>query len=223
MDSSLPGRQGPRPPGPAAGLTVETGRYTKRSMRPVRALVLISSALALSAACTSGQTQVQGLPEVTETSRPTGPTATGPTAATGVTGATGDAFSLVFDIPPAAADFISEAAFFTCDGLEGTWRYIFQADFGSGIALAIDTTVDMEGGDGTMVFGGELSPEGFAGTLTFQDTVELSIRGTPDAPALVATSVEVSVSGNLEGVPVSVFETFQENDQLPIVPGSDRC
>jgi hypothetical protein len=189
-------------------------------MRPSRALVLIGSALAISAACTSGQTEVQGLPEVTETSRPTGPTATGPT---GVTGATGEAFSLVFDIPPAAAEFISEAAFFTCDGLEGTWRYIFQADFGSGIALAIDTTVDMEGGDGTMVFGGELSPEGFGGTLAFQDTIELAITGTPDAPALVATSVEVSVSGNLEGVPVSVFETFQENDQLPIVPGSDRC
>jgi hypothetical protein len=179
-------------------------------------LLLIGSALALSAACTSGQTQVQGLPEVTETSRPTGPTATGPTAATG---AIGGAFSLQFDqIPPQ----VSDLAFFTCDGLEGTWRYIFQADFGQGVGFDVDTTVDMDGGDGTLVFGGDFSFPG-GGTISFQDTVELAVAGTADAPALIATSVTVDVDGAVEGIPLSFFETFSENQEFPVVPGSDRC
>lgn len=185
-------------------------------MRPARALVLIGSAVALSAACTSGQTQVQGLPESTETIRPTGPTATGPTAATG---ALGGAFSLQFD---ALAPQVSEAAFFTCNGLEGTWRYIFQADFGQGVGFDIDTTMDMAGGDGTLVFGDEFSFAG-SGTISWQDTVELELTGTADAPALVATNVDVSFSGSVEGFPVSFFETFPENQEFPIVPGSDRC
>lgn len=218
MDSSPPGRQGPdpRPSRTCARLTAGVGRYTKRSMRPARALVLIGSAVALSAACTSGQTQVQGLPESTETTRPTGPTATGPTAATG---ALGGAFSLQFD---ALAPQVSEAAFFTCNGLEGTWRYIFQADFGQGVGFDIDTTMDMAGGDGTLVFGDEFSFAG-SGTISWQDTVELELTGTADAPALVATNVDVSFSGSVEGFPVSFFETFPENQEFPIVPGSDRC
>lgn len=185
-------------------------------MRPARVLVLIGSALALSAACTSGQTQVQGLPEVTESTRPTGPTATGPTA---TTGAIGGAFTLQLDtLPPQ----FSDAAFFTCDGLEGTWRYVLQADFGQGINFDVDTTVDMEGGDGTLVFGGEFSFEG-GGTISFTDTVELAVAGTADAPALVATSVAVDVQGAVEGIPLSFFETFPENQEFPVVPGSDRC
>jgi hypothetical protein len=219
-DSSPPERQ---PPGACRARhwvdRLLAGGYTNDAMRPSRLLALILSS-AFATACTTGSTQVQGLPEETETSRPTGPTATGPTAATGVTGA-GEAFSLVFEIPPEAEAFISEAAFFTCDGLEGTWRYLFQADFGQGINLDVDTTVDMAGGDGTLVFGGDLNIQG--GSVSFTDTVELEITGTADAPALIATSVEVDLSGSIEGIPVSFFETFQQNEELPIVPGSDRC
>jgi hypothetical protein len=192
-------------------------------MRSARALAFAVSAIVLMAACTSGQTEVQGLPDVTGA---TGVTSeTGPTGATGETAPpqAGEAFSLVFDIPPAAASAISEAAFFTCEGLEGTWRYIFRADFGIGIEMDVDTTVNMQGGDGRMVFGGEINFEGIGGSVGWEDTVDLAIVGTPDAPAPTATNVKVQLSGNIEGVPVSAFETFQENQELPIVPGSDRC
>lgn len=188
-------------------------------MRPARVLLVLSALAALVAACTTGSTQVQGLPTGTpaETVEPTGPTATGPTAATGPT-VTGGAFSLEF---PALPPQITDAAFFTCDGLEGVWRYIFQADFGQGIGFDVDTTVDMAGGDGTLVFGGDFNIEG--GSISFTDTVELALAGTEDAPALVATSVEVEVTGSVEGIPLSFFETFSENEELRIVEGSDRC
>lgn len=123
-------------------------------MRSARALAFAGSAIVLLAACTSGQTQVQGLPDttgatgVTSQTGPTGPTATGTTGAAG-----GEAFSL--DFSPAAGSGISDFAFFTCNGLEGTCHYILNADFGQGIALDIDAEVDMAGGDGTLVFGGQ--------------------------------------------------------------------
>jgi hypothetical protein len=186
-------------------------------MRPTRALVLIGSALALSAACTSGQTQVQGLPEVTETSPPTGPTATGPTGATGAT-VTGEAFSLDFEFPPELSGQVSDFAFFTCDGLEGTWRYILQADFGQGIVFDIDSEVDMAGGDGTLVFGGQFDVEGL-GSVSFTDTVELRLIGSE---AIESTSVSVEVDSNIPGFE-NFFETFREGDSIPIAPGSDRC
>jgi hypothetical protein len=116
---------------------------------------------------------------------------------------------------------VTDAAFFTCDGLEGVWRYVFQADFGQGVGFDVDTTVDMEGGDGTLVFGGDFNLQG--GSISFTDTVELQLAGTEEAPALVAASVQVDLSGNVEGIPVSFFETFTENLEIPIVPGSDRC
>lgn len=185
-------------------------------MRPSRALVLIGFALALSAACTSGQTQVEGLPEVTETSRPTGPTATGPTAATGATG-TGEAFSLDFTFPPGSGQ-ISDFAFFTCNGLEGTWRYIFQADFGQGFVFDINSEVDMAGGDGTLVFGGQFDVEGL-GSISFTDTVELRLIGSE---ALEATSVTVEIDSSIPEFG-NFFETFREGESIPIAPGSDRC
>jgi hypothetical protein len=190
-------------------------------MRRARVYVVIGALFVSVAACTTGTTQVQGLPSGSpdvSTTRPTGPTATGPTAATGPTVTGEGAFSIEF---PALPPQITDAAFFTCDSLEGVWRYVFQADFGQGIGFDVDTTVDMAGGDGTLVFGGEFNVGG--GNIVFSDTVELAIVGTEEAPALVATSVQVDVSYSVEGFPVEFFETFTENEEISIVPGSDRC
>jgi hypothetical protein len=184
-------------------------------MRSARALAFLGSAIVLMAACTSGQTQVEGLPDVTGatgvTSRtgPTGPTATGTTGAAG-----GEAFSLAF-APPGG---ISEFAFFTCNGLEGTWHYIFKADFGQGIDFDVDTEVDMAGGDGTLVFSEQFDVPDL-GSVSFTDTVELRLVG---GEALEATSVRVDVDTNIPGLG-NFFETFREGDVIPIVPGSDRC
>jgi len=186
-------------------------------MRSARALATLGSAIALMAACTSGQTEVQGLPDttgatgVTSRTGPTGPTATGPSGAAG-----GEAFSLAF-APPGASG-ISEFAFFTCNGLEGTWHYIFKADFGQGIDFDVDTEVDMAGGDGTLVFGGQFDVPDL-GSISFTDTVELRLVG---GDALEATSVRVDVDTNIPGLG-NFFETFREGDVIPIVPGSDRC
>lgn len=186
-------------------------------MRSARALAFLGSAIVLMAACTSGQTQVEGLPDVTGatgvTSRsgPTGPTATGTSGAAG-----GEAFSL--DFSPPVGSGISDFAFFTCNGLEGTWRYILNADFGQGIALDIDAEVDMAGGNGTLVFGGQFDvPE--AGSVSFTDTIELRLVGRD---ALEATSVTVEVDTSIPGFE-NFFQTFREGDRLAIVPGSDRC
>ena len=191
-------------------------------MRFARALFFVVSAIVLMAACTSGQTQVQGLPDatgatgVTSGTGPTGPTATEATGTTGAAG--GEAFSLDFDFPPEAASAISEFAFFTCNGLEGTWHYIFKADFGQGIVFDIDAETDMAGGDGTLVFGGQFDiPD--VGSVSFTDTVELRLVGTD---ALESTSVRVEVDTNIPGFE-NFFQTFREGDTLPIVPGSDRC
>ena len=188
-------------------------------MRSARALALAGSAIVLAAACTSGQTQVQGLPEatgatgVTSETGPTGPTATG---TTGVAG--GDAFSLDFEYPPEVAGLISDFAFFTCNGLEGTWHYIFKADFGGGVVFDIDAETDMSGGDGTLVFGGQFDLQG-AGSVSFTDTVDLRLVGND---GLEATNVRIEVDTNIPGFG-SFFETFREGEVLPIVPGSDRC
>ncbi|MGH2672011.1 MAG: hypothetical protein ACRDHC_03435 [Actinomycetota bacterium] len=186
-------------------------------MRSARALAFAVWAIVLMAACTSGQTQVRGLPDatgatgVTSRTGPTGPTATG---TSGVAG--GEAFSL--DFTPPGSSGISEVAFFTCNGLEGTWHYIFKADFGQGIDFDVDAEVDMAGGDGTLVFGGQLDVPDL-GSISFTDTVELRLVGTD---ALEATSVRVEVDTNIPGFG-NFFETFREGEQLPIVPGSDRC
>lgn len=188
-------------------------------MRFARALAFLGSAIVLMAACTSGQTEVQGLPDVTGatgvTSRtgPTGPTATGPTGAPG-----GEAFTLDFAFPAEVSGQISEFAFFTCNGLEGTWHYIFKADFGQGIVFDIDAETDMAGGDGTLVFGGQFDVPDL-GSVSFTDTVELELVGRD---TLKATSVSVEVDTNIPGFG-NIFETFREGDRLPIVPGSDRC
>ncbi len=190
-------------------------------MRSARALALAGSVVFL-AACTGGETQVEGLPDttgatgLTAATGPTGPTATG---ASGTTGEVlGEAFSLDFEFPQEVVGQISDFAFFTCNGLEGTWRYVFNADFGQGIVMDIDAEVDMAGGDGTLVFSDEFTVPG-AGAVSFTDTIELRLVGTD---ALEATSVLVEVDTNIPGFG-NFLETFREGDILPIVPGSDRC
>jgi hypothetical protein len=183
-------------------------------MRSARALAFAGSAIVLMAACTSGQTQVQGLPDTTGA---TGPTATtGPTAATGTTAATGGAFSLDLGEYPAE---VSEVAFFTCDGLEGTWRYIFKADFGVGVVFDVDSEVDMAGGEGTLVFGGQIDVLD-AGSVTWTDTVDLQLIGTR---GIKATDVVVEVDTNIPGFTEDIFENFPKNRTLAIIEGSDRC
>lgn len=185
-------------------------------MRLARASAFLGSAIVLMAACTSGQTQVQGLPDATGATgvtSETGPTATGTTGAAG-----GEAFSLDFEFPAEVSEQISDFAFFTCNGLEGTWHYIFKGDFGQGIVIDIDAETDMAGGDGTLVFGGQFDIQG-AGSISFTDTIELRLVGRD---TLEATSVLVDVDSNIPGLG-DIFQTFREGDRLPIVPGSDRC
>lgn len=175
----------------------------------------------LLAACTTGETQVQGGNGTSATgpTAATGPTSTGPTGATGSTAAAGGPFSVEF--PPDVAA-VSERAFFTCDGLEGTWTYVFGADFGGGIAMDIETTVDMEGGDGTLVIGESFEVPGL-GTVAFTDTIELVVAGTPEAPTLQATSITVDVEGNIPGLEEIAEAFFTENAEVPVVAGAEQC
>jgi hypothetical protein len=193
-----------------------------RGWRP-RVLGLLVFAFLRFGAC-GGETQVSGGVDADTTggtgATAPGPTATGATGATDATGATpaaGGAFSVELgEYPPEVQD----VAFYACDGLEGTWRYIFRADFAPGIVFDVDTTADMGGGDGTMVFGGEFEIAG-AGTITWTDTIDLRLVGTP---AMEVTSVRVEVDTNIPGFPENIFENLlPEGRALPIVEGSDRC
>ena len=144
-------------------------------MRVVRALAAPVFAIVLFAACSNGETQVQG-----GGTSPTGPPDTGPTA-TGATGAT----------------------MYSCDGVEGTWTYEPGELPIQGIELTLDASeVDMSGGDGTLVIAGEITIPGVGGA-GFTDTVELSITGTAGAPAMRSTGVKVEASGALQGVPIT--------------------
>jgi hypothetical protein len=82
--------------------------------------------------------------------------------------------------------------------------------------------VDMAGGDGTLVIHGEITIPG-AGAAGFTDTIELEIRGTPDAPTMVSTGVEVEFSGVVEGIPIEFGDFFPEDVEVPIVAGAPAC
>lgn len=183
-------------------------------MHPARALILLAFPILLTAACTSGTTEVQGLPDTTGA---TGVTSrTGPTGATGTTASAGDAFSLDLGEYPAE---VTDVAFFTCNGLEGTWRYIFKADFGIGIVFDIDSEVDMAGGEGTLVFGGQFDILD-VGSATWTDTIDLRLRGSQ---AMKVTDAVVDIDTNIPGLTEDVFRTFPTSGTLAIVEGSDRC
>jgi hypothetical protein len=189
-------------------------------VRPARTLVPAVSVLAivLLGACSGGETQVEG-----GGTAPTGPTATGPTA----TGPTGETSTGAFD-GPVSLDLSAKqnptgAAMYSCDGVEGTWTYEPGELPVEGIEFTLDATqVDMSGGRGTLVITGEITIPGVGGA-GFTDTVELSITGTADAPAMQSTGVKVEASGALQGVPIDLAQFWPEKVALPIVAGAAKC
>ena len=205
-------------------------------MRRARNLVPAASifAIVLLGACSSGDTEVE--PGGTAPTGPTatgptatGPTATGPTAtgptATAPTGATstGGAFDGPVSLDLSAKQNPTGASMYSCDGVEGTWTYEPGELPIQGIELTLDASeVDMSGGDGTLVITGEITIPGVGGA-GFTDTVELSITGTADAPAMQSTGVKVEASGALQGVPIDLAQFWPEKVALPIVTGASQC
>jgi len=198
-------------------------------MRPaVRSLALVVTGALVLVACSSGSTEVSGASGGDSTGT-TGATETGPTAATGSTGATGETGAPGGLDGPVSVDVQSSpvtaagarAAFYSCDGVLGTWRYTFQADFGLGLTADVDATVDMSSGSGTLVYGDTVELTDL-GTFTWEDTVDLQIGGTADAPTMLGTNVTVEVSGDIP-IPVDTFKNFPENVEFPIEPGAKQC
>jgi hypothetical protein len=194
-------------------------RYTNSFVLPARALALATFAILLFAACSAGETQVQG-----GGTPPTGPTETGSTA-TGPT-ATGPTASGEFD-GPVSVDLLEaggaaagiEAELYSCDGIEGTWTYTVE---GGPLDFDVDTTVDMDGGDGTLVISDDIALGGVSASFT--DTVDLVVAGTPDAPTLKATKIAVEVDSNIPGLTDDLFAgLFRENAEVPVQTGATQC
>jgi hypothetical protein len=186
---------------------------------PARAFALATFAILLLAACSAGETQVQGGGTPPTGSTETGSTATGPTA-------TGPTASAEFD-GPVSVDLLAtggaasgiEAELYSCDGIEGTWTYTVK---GGPLDFDIDTTVDMEGGDGTLVISDDVALGGVSASFT--DTVDLVVAGTPDAPTLVATKIVVDVDSNIPGLTDDLFAgLFRENAEVPVQTGAGQC
>jgi hypothetical protein len=192
--------------------------YTNGSVRA--RLVLGVAVMALLAAC-GGETQVGGGGIET---RPTAPTATGPTA-TGPTAETAtEAFGGPVQLDLSQRQNPTGAAFYSCDGLEGTWTYEPGELPVEGVEITMRAEpVDMDGGDGTLVIEGEITLPAGAGSGTFTDTVELEIVGTDDAPAIHSTGVEVDATGIVEGFGFDIGQFFPENVEIPIVEGAPQC
>jgi hypothetical protein len=176
--------------------------------------------IVLFAACSSGDTQVEsgGTPATGPTT--TGPTATGPTA----TGPTGETAGGEFDGPvsvdtgaQAAAGLT--AAFYSCDGVNGVWTYTVR---GGPFDFDVDTTVDMEGGTGTLVISEDFTVDP-VGDISFTDTVDLVIAGTADAPAFKATSIDVKIDSAVPGLDQIAKSFFRKNSEVPILAGAEQC
>jgi hypothetical protein len=180
-------------------------------------------AILLFSACSSGDTEVEGGGTAPAGPTATGPAATGPTA-TGPTGATSTgAFDGPVSLDLSAKQNPTGAAMYSCDGVEGTWTYEPGELPIQGIEFTLDASeVDMSGGDGTLVITGEITIPGVGGA-GFTDTVELSITGTADAPAMQSTGVKVEASGALQGVPIDLAQFWPEKVALPIVTGASQC
>ncbi|HET7237129.1 MAG TPA: hypothetical protein VFK59_11940 [Actinomycetota bacterium] len=197
--------------------------------RPVALIVLVAALLL--AACSGGSTEVSGVDGdgATGTTAVTGGTGstggtgatgtlpTGPTAATGG-GGFGGAVSVDTQAQSAAG---LRSALYSCDGVEGTWTYTVQGGTPP-IDFDIDTTFDMEGGDGTLVISDEFDVPGL-GTVAFTDTIELVIAGTPEAPTFLATSVDVDVQAPIPGIEQIAQAFFTENVEVPILAGARQC
>jgi len=197
-------------------------------VRFARNVVPAIVAIVLLAACSSGDTQDQG-----GGTPATGPTATGPTAtgtgtgptATGPTGETaGETAGAEFDGPvsvdtgaQAAAGLT--AAFYSCDGVNGVWTYTVK---GGPFDFDVDTTVDMEGGTGTLVISEDFTVDP-VGDISFTDTVDLVIAGTADAPAFKATSIDVKIDSAVPGLDQIAKSFFRKNSEVPILAGAEQC
>ena len=194
-------------------------RYTNSFVLRAHAFALGTLATLLLAACSTGETQVQG-----GGTSPTGPTETVSTA-TGPT-ATGATASGEFD-GPVSVDLLEaggaaagiEAELYSCDGVEGTWTYTVK---GGPLDFDIDATVDMAGGDGTLVISDDIALGGVSASFT--DTVDLVVAGTPDAPTLKATKIAVEVDSNIPGLTDDLFGGLvQQNDEVPVQTGAAQC
>ena len=174
-------------------------------------------AIVLFAACSTGETQVQG-----GGTSPTGPTETGPTA-TGPTAATGGGLTGAVQLDLSAEQNPTGASMYSCDGVEGTWTYDPGTLDVQGVEITLEPAdVDMSGGTGTLVISGEVTLPG-AGGAGFTDTVKLRITGTADAPTMEAAGVHVEATGALQGVPIDLAHFFPEKVAIPIVEGAPKC
>lgn len=177
----------------------------------------------LFAACSTGETEVQG-----GGTPPTGPTGTGSTAAgataTGPTGTTAEAGpggAVQLDL--SAEQNPTGASMYSCDGVRGTWTYDPGTLDVEGVEITMEPAeVNMSGGTGTLVISGEVTLPG-AGGAGFTDTVTLRITGTADAPTMEASGVKVKATGALQGVPIDLAHFFPEKVAIPIVEGAPNC
>jgi hypothetical protein len=196
-------------------LTRNGRRYTNSFVLRARAFALATFAILLLAACSTGETQVQG-----GGTPATGPTASGPTA----TGPTGETAGGEFD-GPVSVDTQAQsaagltAAFYSCDGVNGVWTYTVQ---GGPFDFDVDTTVDMEGGTGTLVISEDFTVDP-VGDISFTDTVDLVIAGTADAPAFKATSIDVKIDSAVPGLDQIAKSFFKKNTEVPILAGAKQC
>jgi hypothetical protein len=189
-------------------------------VRFARNVVPAIVAIVLFAACSSGDTQDQGGgtpatgPTTTGTTA-TGTTATGPTAETA-----GDEFDGPVSVDTGAQTAAGlTAAFYSCDGVNGVWTYTVQ---GGPFDFDVDTTVDMEGGTGTLVISEDFTVEPL-GNISFTDTIDLLIAGTADAPAFRATSIDVKIDSAVPGLDQIAKSFFKKNTEVPILAGAKQC
>jgi hypothetical protein len=203
-------------------------RYTNSFVLRARTLALSTFAILLFAACSTGETEVQGggTPPTgpTETgSSATGATATGPTE-TGPTGTTAEAgLGGAVQLDLSTEQNPTGASMYSCDGVEGTWTYDPGTLDVEGVEITMEPAeVNMSGGTGTLVISGEVTLPG-AGGAGFTDTVTLRITGTADAPTMEANGVKVKATGALQGVPIDLARFFPEKVAIPIVEGAPNC
>jgi hypothetical protein len=201
-------------------LTRNGRRYTNSFVLRARAFALATFAILLLAACSTGETQVQGGGTPATGPTASGPTATGPTA----TGPTGETAGGEFD-GPVSVDTQAQsaagltAAFYSCDGVNGVWTYTVQ---GGPFDFDVDTTVDMEGGTGTLVISEDFTVEPL-GNISFTDTIDLVIAGTADAPVFRATSIDVKIDSAAPGLDQIAKSFFEKNTEVPILAGAKQC
>ena len=195
-------------------------RYTNSFVLRARAFALATFAILLFAACSTGETQVEGGGTPATGPTASGPTATGPTA----TGPTGETAGGEFD-GPVSVDTQAQsaagltAAFYSCDGVNGVWTYTVQ---GGPFDFDVDTTVDMEGGTGTLVISEDFTVEPL-GNISFTDTIDLVIAGTADAPVFRATSIDVKIDSAAPGLDQIAKSFFEKNTEVPILAGAKQC